>query len=160
VACTIRGAEPDDAALIVRYIGALAEYERLDHRVAATEADITRDLFGDRPRVFCDIAQWDEAPAGFALWYYTYSTFQGRHGIWLEDLFVEDAWRGNGIGTALMASLAARCTKEGLGRLEWGVLDWNVPSIDFYRGLGGELMDQWRICRVEGEKLAALGAGR
>lgn len=156
--CTIRPSNPDDVALILRFIRALADYERLDHQVAASEADLTRDLFGEDPRVFCDIAEWDGAPAGFALWYYTYSTFRGRHGIWLEDLFVEQAYRGNGIGKALMASLAARCASQGLGRLEWWVLDWNAPSIDFYRGLGAELMDEWRICRVEGAELAALGA--
>lgn len=156
--CTIRPSNPDEVALILRFIRALADHERLDHQVAASEADLTRDLFGEDPRVFCDIAEWDGAPAGFALWYYTYSTFRGRHGIWLEDLFVEQAYRGNGIGKALMASLAARCARQGLGRLEWWVLDWNAPSIDFYRGLGAELMDEWRICRVEGAELAALGA--
>lgn len=155
--CTIRAAKPGDAALIVRFIRALAAYERLGDQAAATEADLARDLFGDNPRVYCDIAEWDGTPAGFALWYYTYSTFQGRHGIWVEDLFVDEHHRGNGIGRALVARLAARCAEEGLGRLEWWVLDWNAPSIAFYRRLGAELMEQWRICRLDGPELAALG---
>ena len=102
----------------------------------ATVADIERELFGPSPKVFCQLAEVDDKPAGFALWYYTYSTFQGRHGIWLEDLFVNPEMRGYGVGKALLADLAQRCIREGLGRYEWNVLDWNQPSIDFYISQG------------------------
>jgi GNAT superfamily N-acetyltransferase len=155
---TIRSAVPADAALIVRFIAALAEYEKLSHEAKATEADITRDLFGPNPKVFCEIAEHDGRPVGFALWFYTFSTFQGRHGIWLEDLFVEPAARGLGIGKALLVNLAQRCVREGLGRLEWWVLDWNTPSIEFYKSQGGVMQDEWTKVRVDGEALARLGA--
>ena len=105
----------------------------------ATAADIERELFGPTPKVFCQIAEWDGAPAGFALWFYTFSTFLGRHGIWLEDLFVKPEMRGHGIGKALLVNLAQRCVREGLGRFEWNVLDWNQPSIDFYQSQGADL---------------------
>lgn len=153
----IRQAGPADVDRIVHFIGALAEYERLGHAVRIGEADVERDLFGANPKVFCEIAFLDGAPAGFALWYCTYSTFQGRHGIWLEDIFVEEAHRGKGIGRALMAQLAARCGAEGLGRLAWWVLDWNEKSIGFYRALGAKLQSEWSVCRIEGAELAALG---
>lgn len=152
----IRGAAPGDAGLVLQFIRALADYEKLSHEVEATEADIARDLFGPQPRVFCEIAEWDGEPVGFALWFYTYSTFRGRHGIWLEDLFVDPKCRGKGIGKALMAHLAARCDDEGLGRLEWWVLNWNTPSIEFYKSLGAVMQDEWTVCRVDGAALAAL----
>ena len=152
----IRPAAPDDAALIVRFIAALAEYEKLAHEVHATEGDIKRDLFGPEPKVACEIAEWNGVPVGFALWFYTYSTFQGRHGIWLEDLFVDPSMRGKGIGKALLTHLARRCVAEGLGRLEWWVLDWNQPSIEFYKGQGGVMQDEWTKVRVDGEALLRL----
>jgi GNAT superfamily N-acetyltransferase len=152
----IRTAEPSDAALILRFIRNLAEYERLLHEVAASEADIVRDLFGPNPRVFCDIARWDGAPAGFALWFYNYSTFHGRHGIYLEDLFVEPAYRGRGIGKALLIQLARRCRAEGLTRLQWWVLDWNRASIEFYKSLGAVPMDDWTVLRLSGDALQKL----
>jgi GNAT superfamily N-acetyltransferase len=152
----IRTAEPSDAALILRFIRNLAEYERLLHEVKASEADIVRDLFGPNPRVFCDIARWDGAPAGFALWFYNYSTFHGRHGIYLEDLFVEPAYRGRGIGKALLIQLARRCRAEGLTRLQWWVLDWNRASIEFYKSLGAVPMDDWTVLRLSGEALQRL----
>jgi GNAT superfamily N-acetyltransferase len=155
---TIRSAGPADAGLIVGFIAALAEYEKLSHEAKATEADIVRDLFGAEPKVFCEIAEHEGRPVGFALWFYTYSTFQGRHGIWLEDLFVDPAARGLGIGKALLVELARRCVREGLGRFEWWVLDWNEPSIDFYKSQGGVMQDEWTKVRVEGEALAKLGA--
>ena len=155
---SIRPAVAADAALIVKFIRNLAAYEKLEHEVEAREGDILRDLFGPSPRVFCDIAEWDGAPIGFALWFYTYSTFQGRHGIWLEDLFVEPAMRGKGAGKALLRHLARRCVVENLGRLEWWVLDWNAPSIAFYKSQGAVLQDEWTKCRVDGEALARLGA--
>jgi GNAT superfamily N-acetyltransferase len=156
---TIRSASPADAGLVLKFIGDLAVYERLSHDVEANEEDLARDLFCPSPRVFCELAFWDREPAGFALWYYTYSTFQGRHGIWLEDLFVEPDQRGKGLGKALLVHLAQRCVGENLGRLEWAVLDWNRPSIDFYASQGAVFMADWERCRLTGEALTRL-AGR
>ena len=158
VSLTIRQATPEDADLILHFIRALADYEKLTHEVEITEPDILRDLFGEHPRVFCDLAFDDGRAAGFALWYFTYSTFQGRHGIWLEDLFVEPEARGRGIGKALLVHLARRCVREGLGRFEWAVLDWNRPSIDFYQAQGAVFMSEWERCRLSGDALARLGA--
>lgn len=155
----IRPATAADAGLIIQLIAALAEYEKLGHEAKASEADIVRDLFGADPKVFCEIAEWAGKPVGFTLWFYTYSTFQGRHGIWLEDLFVDPALRGKGIGKALLVNLARRCVAEGLGRFEWWVLDWNEPSIDFYKSQGGVMQDEWTKVRVDGEALLKLGAG-
>jgi GNAT superfamily N-acetyltransferase len=158
VSLVIRPAIAADAAIIVGFVRALAVYEKLEHEVQADEADIVRDLFGADPKVFCEIAEWQGEPVGFALWFYTYSTFQGRHGIWLEDLFVDPALRGKGIGKALLVNLAQRCVAEGLGRFEWWVLDWNEPSIEFYKSQGGAMQDEWTKVRVDGEALARLGA--
>jgi len=152
----IRPAERSDAALILAFVRKLAEYERLLHVVAATEADVLRDLFGENPRVFCDLAFWDGAPAGFALWFHNYSTFHGRHGLYLEDLFVEPAFRGRGIGKALLRRLAQRCQADGLNRLEWQVLNWNSPSIAFYKSLGAAAVDDWTVFRLSGEALKKL----
>ena len=154
---TIRPAVAADAGTIIAFIKALAAYEKLGHKAKASEADILRDLFGEHPKAFCDIAEWDGAPAGFALWFYTYSTFQGRHGIWLEDLFVDPALRGKGIGKALLTHLAQRCAAENLGRLEWWVLDWNAPSIEFYKSQGGVMQDEWTRVRLDGAALLELG---
>ena len=156
---TIRPAVPADAAVIHGLVRSLARYEKLEHKVEATEADIAAALFGPAPRVFCDIAEADGAVAGFALWYYSFSTFVGRHGIYLEDLYVESALRGRGLGKALIAHLARRCVAEELGRFEWSVLDWNEPAIQFYRAQGARLLDDWTVCRVEGDALRALGSG-
>jgi GNAT superfamily N-acetyltransferase len=153
---SIRPAVAGDAALVLTFIRELAEYEKLLHEVVASEAEIARDLFGPNPRAFCDIAQWDGEPVGIALWFYNYSTFQGRHGIYLEDLFVRPDARGRGIGKALLVHLACRCQEEGLGRLQWWVLDWNEPSIGFYRSLGAVPMDGWTVFRVEGDALGRL----
>lgn len=154
---SVRDAVRGDEPIILEFIEALADYEKLRHEVVATVADLSRELFGTSPRVFCQIAELDGSPMGFALWYYTFSTFQGRHGIWLEDLFVDPACRGQGVGTALLRNLASRCLREGLGRFEWAVLDWNEPSIEFYRRQGAVFMDDWRRCRVAGEALRELG---
>ncbi len=154
----IRPAIAADAGTILQFIADLAAYEKLSHEARASEADIARDLFGADPKVFCEIADWEGKPVGFALWFYTYSTFQGRHGIWLEDLFVDPSMRGKGIGKALLAHLARRCVTEGLGRFEWWVLDWNEPSIEFYRAQGGAMQDEWTKVRVEGDALLKLGA--
>ena len=156
---SIRRAVPADASLVFGFVRALADYEKLLHEVEATEADIARDLFGPAPRAFCDIAEQDGTPVGFALWCYNYSTFRGRHGIWLEDLFVNPQARGAGAGKALLAGLAKRCVHEGLGRLEWAVLDWNAPSIGFYDSLGASALGDWTTRRLTGEALARLAAG-
>ncbi|RDJ27132.1 GNAT family N-acetyltransferase [Bosea caraganae] len=156
---TIRPAKPDEAGLVLSFIKALAEYERLAHEVDATEAMIADALFGAHPKVFCDIAEWNGEPAGFALWFYTYSTFRGRHGIWLEDLFVNPEQRGRGIGKALIAGLAKRCLDEKLPRLAWWVLNWNEPSRVFYRSIGATAMDAWTVKRLDGEALERLGRG-
>jgi GNAT superfamily N-acetyltransferase len=152
----IRPAAPADAGVIFGFIRELAEYERLLHAVEATEADIVRDLFGPTPRAFCDIAELDGAPVGFALWFYNYSTCKGRAGIYLEDLFVRPTARGHGAGKALLRRLARRCVDEGLGRLEWAVLDWNAPAIGFYDALGAEALQDWIVRRVTGEALTKL----
>jgi GNAT superfamily N-acetyltransferase len=155
---TIRDAVPADVPVILRFITDLAIYERLQHEAVATEADLVRELFGPSPKVFCQLADVSGEPAGFALWYYTFSTFQGRLGIWLEDLFVDPGRRGHGIGKALLVDLARRCLREELGRFEWNVLDWNQPSIDFYQSQGAVFLDDWRRCRVSGAALERLGA--
>ncbi|WP_089174646.1 GNAT family N-acetyltransferase [Bosea sp. AS-1] len=155
---SIRPARPGEAGLVLSFVRELAEYEKLLHEVVASEDDIAESLFGESPRVFCDIAEWDGEPVGFALWFYTYSTFRGRHGIWLEDLFVRSGQRGRGIGKALMAQLAKRCVDEDLPRLAWWVLNWNEPSRVFYRSIGAKAQDEWTVKRLEGEALAKLGA--
>lgn len=155
----LREARSDDVARIHALILALAEYEKLTHAVDARESDLRAALFGERPRAFCDVADaGDGSLLGFALWFYSYSTFRGRHGIYLEDLFVVPQARGRGIGRALLANLARRCTREGLARLEWSVLDWNAPSIAFYRALGAQPLDEWTMFRLTGPELARLGA--
>ncbi|MDB5495430.1 MAG: acetyltransferase, family [Phenylobacterium sp.] len=155
---TVREASVADAGLILSFIRALADYERLLDEVEASEGDVVRDLFGPRPKVFCDIAEQHGAPVGFALWFYNYSTFRGRHGIWLEDLFVKPEARGGGAGKALLKGLAQRCVEQGLARLEWAVLDWNAPSIAFYDSLGASALDDWTTRRLTGEALERLAA--
>ncbi|WP_076865536.1 GNAT family N-acetyltransferase [Bradyrhizobium mercantei] len=156
---TIRRARPDEAGLVFSLVRELAEYEKLLHEVHASEADIAEALFGANPRLFCDIAEWNGEPAGFAVWFVNFSTFAGRHGIYLEDLFVRPALRGNGIGKALLVHLAKQCLANGWARLQWAVLDWNAPSIAFYKSLGAEMMAEWTICRVSGAALSALAEG-
>jgi len=156
---TIRPAVPADAALIHGFIRALAEYERMLDEVEATQDDIAANLFGDNPRLYCDIAEADGTPVGFAVWFYNYSTFKGRHGIYLEDLFVVPQARGLGAGKALLRALAQRCEAQGLARLEWAVLDWNAPSIAFYDSLGATAQTDWIVRRMAGEPLKALAAG-
>lgn len=156
----IRRAGEGDAALVLAFIRELAEYERLAHEVDADAAMIARALGGAAPRVSCEIAEWAGEPAGFALWFYSFSTFRGRHGIYLEDLFVRPGHRGRGLGAALLGHLAALCRAEGLPRLEWSVLDWNAPAIDFYRRLGARPREGWTGFRLDGEALARLGEAR
>jgi GNAT superfamily N-acetyltransferase len=154
----IRRARPTETGLVLSLIRELAEYEKLSHEVAATEAGISAALFGDNPRLFCEIAEWDGEPVGFAVWFFNFSTFSGRSGIYLEDLFVRPQHRGKGIGTALLTHLAKLCVANGWARLQWAVLDWNAPSIAFYKSLGAVLMDEWTVCRVNGPALGALAA--
>jgi len=155
----IRRARPDEAGLVLALVRELADYEKLLHEVEATEADISAALFGSKPRVFCEIAEWQGEPAGFAVWFINFSTFSGRSGVYLEDLFVRPAQRGNGIGKALLAHLARQCVDNGWSRLQWSELDWNTPSMEFYKSLGAELMDEWTVCRVNGPALTALAQG-
>jgi GNAT superfamily N-acetyltransferase len=153
---SVRAATEADTALILGFIRALAEYERLLHEVRASEADIASALFAAHPRAFCDIAEQDGAPIGFALWFYSFSTFEGRFGLYLEDLFIVPEARGSGAGLALMRRLARRCRDEGLKRFEWAVLDWNEPSVAFYDRLGAAAKSEWITRSLSGEALAAL----
>lgn len=153
---SIRPAAPADSALIFALIGELAEYEKLAHQMKASEADIAAILFAPTPRAFCDIAELDGEAVGFALWFYSVSTFEGRHGLYLEDLFVRPQARGRGAGLALLRGLAQRCRDEGLARLEWAVLDWNELAINFYDALGATAKTEWITHRLSGEALATL----
>jgi len=150
---SIRAAQPADSALIFALVCELADYENLQGEVDATPEEIAAALFAREPRLFCDIAEWHGEPAGFAVWFLNFSTFRGRHGIYIEDLFVRPEFRGKGIGKALMARLAQRCIDDGLARFEWAVLHWNAPSIAFYRAIGAQVMDEWKICRLTGRAL-------
>lgn len=153
----IRPARPGEGGLVLTLVRELAVYEKLEHEVDATGEMMETALFGTPPRAFCDIAEWNGEPVGLALWFYNFSTFRGRCGIYLEDLYVRPELRGKGIGKELLINLARRCADENLARLEWSVLDWNTPSIEFYRAMGAELMDGWTTCRVEGQALVKLG---
>jgi diamine N-acetyltransferase len=156
MALSIRPARPGEAPLVLAFVRELAEYEKLSHAVEATDAMIDAALFGPAPRVFCDIAEWEGEPVGFALWFLNFSSFRGRNGIYLEDIFVRAAHRGKGIGKALLRHLAARCITAGWTRLEWAVLDWNASSIAFYKSQGAVLLDEWTICRISGDALTRL----
>jgi GNAT superfamily N-acetyltransferase len=153
---SIRPVRSGEAGLVLELVRELADYERLLGSVDATEAMIEAALFAPTPRVFCDIAEWEDRPAGFALWFANFSSFRGRHGIYLEDLYVRPAYRRRGIGRALFGHLARRCAAAGWTRLEWSVLDWNAPSIEFYKSLGADLLDEWTTCRLTGEALVRL----
>ena len=152
----IRPAVPGDIPLVLKFIQELAEYEKLSHEVTATEDQLRSTLFGARPVAEVVIASHDDVPVGFAVFFATYSTFLGKPGLYLEDLFVRPAARGNGIGRALLEYLARLTVERGWGRLEWRVLDWNEPSIAFYRKLGAEPLDDWTVFRVTGGALRAL----
>jgi len=154
---TIRAARPGDVAEIHRMVVDLAEYERAAEQVASSPADLSAALFADNPAVFCQVANGVDGLDGFALWYVTYSTWTGRHGIWVEDLYVRPEQRGRGVGRALLAALAAECERRGYRRLEWWVLDWNEPALAFYDSLGAIAMSEWTVQRVAGAPLAALG---
>ena len=153
----IDAATDADVPLILRLITALADYEKLTHQVVATEDALRATLFGPTPSAHVVIARVDDEPAGFALWFYNYSTFLAKPGLYLEDLFVYPQFRGQGVGRALLQHLASIAVERGCGRMEWAVLDWNAPAIGFYRRLGATLLEDWRVCRVTGDTLRALG---
>ncbi len=155
----IRAATPDDVPTIARLIRALAEYERLSHRVELDEGRLREHLFGPRPYVEVLLAEDAGTVVGFALYFFNYSTFLTRPGLYLEDLFVEPGHRGRGHGKALFRALARRAVEQGCGRLEWSVLNWNEPAIGFYRALGAEAMDEWTVYRLSGEPLQRLASG-
>jgi GNAT superfamily N-acetyltransferase len=152
----IAPASENDLGLILSFIRKLAEYEKLSHMVVATEENIRENVFGTNPVAEVLLAYWDQEPVGFALFFRNYSTFLGRPGIYLEDLFVNPEQRGKGIGKALLIRLAQIAVERGYGRLEWAVLDWNTPSIEFYRSLGAAPEDEWTVYRVTGDALARL----
>jgi GNAT superfamily N-acetyltransferase len=154
----IRPAVQSDVPLILRLIRALAVYEKLEHKVVATEELIESALFGERRYAEVVIAEEDGVAAGFALFFHNFSTFLGRPGIYLEDLFVDSGKRGRGYGKALLAHLAKLAQERNCGRVEWAVLDWNEPSIRFYESLGATAMNDWNIYRLTGEALAKLAA--
>lgn len=155
---TLRMATVDDVPQILAFIKALAEYEKLSDQVVATEQKLTDTLFSDKAFAEVVIAEYEQQPAGFALFFHNYSTFLARPGMYLEDLFVDPALRGKGIGKALITYLAKLATERECGRLEWSVLDWNQPAIDFYHSLGAVMLHDWRINRVTGDTLANMAA--
>jgi GNAT superfamily N-acetyltransferase len=159
-ACLVSPATPQDVPDLLAMVRALARYERLEAQCVSTEADFHRALFSARPEAEALIARVDGQAAGFALYCHNFSTFLGRHGLWLEDLFVHEDFRGRGIGKKLLTTLAGIARHRECGRLEWAVLDWNAPAIEFYKSLGATIMDDWRIVRSAGQALEALhGAG-
>ena len=155
---SIRSATPADLPLIAQFIRDLADYEKLAHEVRFDEAKLGEKLFGPRPYAEVLIGEIDGTPQGFALFFHNFSTFEGRPGLYLEDLFVRPEARGSGLGKALLAHLAALCTERDCARLEWSVLDWNAPAIGFYQSLGAKLMDEWTVMRVDGEALTKLAS--
>jgi GNAT superfamily N-acetyltransferase len=155
----IRAATADDAACILGFIRALADYEREPEAVEVDEPTLARQLREQPPPFECLIAELAGRPAGFALFFHTYSTWRGKRGLWLEDLFVLTGVRRRGIGTALLKRIAALALERDCARFEWSVLDWNTPAIDFYHSVGAQVLDRWRICRVTGEALTRLGGG-
>src|SRR5712692_1743244 len=154
----IRKAEASDIMLILEFIRELAEYERAPHKAVATHEDLMRDGFSGYPKFHVRMAEWDGKPAGFALFFYNYSTWQGRPGLYLEDLFVRPSFRGHGIGKALLAHLAKIAVEGNCGRFQWQVLDWNTPAIEFYRSLGAEMVNEWLTMRLSGDNLQRLAA--
>ncbi len=148
----------DDVALILQFIRELAEYEKLAHAVVADEATLRDELFGAKAVAECVIAEYDGVAVGFALYFHNFSTFVGRRGLYLEDLYVKPEMRGKGIGKALLVHLAQLAKARNCGRFEWAVLDWNEPSINFYKSLGAEPMNEWTVYRLTGETLDALAS--
>ncbi|MER5644559.1 GNAT family N-acetyltransferase [Streptosporangium sp. NPDC002524] len=155
----IRPATPDDVPAIIDMIRGLAEYEKALDEVRNTPGMLHETLFGPSPSVFCHIAVDGDRIAGFAIWFVSYSTWLGTHGIYLEDLFVHPDHRGGGYGKKLLATLAGICVERGYGRFEWSVLDWNTPAIDFYRAIGAEPLGEWDRYRLSGPALEKVAAG-
>jgi GNAT superfamily N-acetyltransferase len=154
----IRRARPDDVPAIVELVYALAEYEREPAACRLTASQLETALFGPTPAVFCHVAEAGDEIAGCALWFLNFSTWRGVHGIYLEDLFVRPEQRGSGLGKALLTALAQECVQHGYERLEWSVLDWNTPAIEFYEALGARPQTEWTTFRLTDESLAALGS--
>lgn len=150
----IRAAEKSDVATVLSFIHKLAVYEKLSHECAATEEKLTASMFGERPYAEALLAEVDGRAVGFALFFYHYSTFNASPSLWLEDLFVDPEQRGAGIGKALLQELCAIAQREGCGRVEWWVLDWNEPSIEFYKSIGAKPMDEWTVYRMDEDALS------
>lgn len=153
----IRAAMREEAPIILNLIKELAEYEKAPDQVEANVGDLVATIFATDPKVFCDLVEVDGEIAGMAIWFLNYSTWQGKHGIYLEDLYIKPEFRGHGYGKALLQHLARICNERGYGRFQWWVLDWNSPAIEFYRALGAEAMSEWTVYRVSGEPLRELG---
>ena len=153
----IRAAKVEEVPIILNLIKDLAEYEKAPDQVEANESDLIATIFAENPKVFCDLVDVEGEIVGMAIWFLNYSTWQGKHGIYLEDLFIKPEFRGRGYGKALLQHLAAICNERGYGRLQWWVLDWNSPAIEFYRALGAEAMSEWTVYRVSGQPLRELG---
>lgn len=149
----IRPAQPSDVAAIHQLIIDLAIYEKSPESVLSTDTDLQKALFTETPYLFGDVAIDENEVIGFAVWYINYSTWRGRHGIYLEDLYVKPERRGQGVGKALLKTLAARCVERGYARLEWWVLDWNAPAIEFYKSVGAKPMSDWTVFRLDGDEL-------
>lgn len=149
----IRPATAADTPLILEFIRSLADYEKLTHEVSATEEQLRRTLFAEPPTAFCVLGFLEDAPVGFALYFFNYSTFLAKPGLYLEDLFVKPEYRGRGFGKTLLLHLAKLANARDCGRMEWTVLDWNKPAIDFYESLGARRMREWQICRLTGAAL-------
>jgi GNAT superfamily N-acetyltransferase len=155
---TIRFAKPEDAPLVFAFIQGIAEYEKLSHELEATEDDIRRALSGDSPRVEVLLADWAGEPAAFALFFHNFSSFVGRRGLYLEDLYVKPEYRGRGLGRRLLLELVRLARERGCGRMEWIALDWNRPAIDFYEQLGARPMNEWVLFRLSAENINRLGS--
>ena len=153
----IRRAEREEVGAVLQLIHDLAHYEKAPNEVEATEKELLSTIFSEDPKVFCDVVEVDGDIAGMAIWFLNYSTWQGKHGIYLEDLFIKPEYRGRGYGKALLQHLARICEEKGYGRFQWWVLDWNSPAIEFYRSLGAVAMDEWTVYRVSGQALKDLG---
>ena len=153
----IRAAKVEEVPIILNLIKDLAEYEKAPDEVEANESDLIATIFAENPKVFCDVVEVDGEIVGMAIWFLNYSTWQGKHGIYLEDLFIKPEFRGRGYGKALLQHLAAICNERGYGRFQWWVLNWNSPAIEFYRALGAEAMSEWTVYRVSGQPLRELG---
>jgi len=153
----IRPAQRQEVGIVLQLIHDLAVYEKALNEVEATEKKLLETIFSSDPKVFCDLVEVDGEIAGMAIWFLNYSTWQGKHGIYLEDLFIKPEFRGRGYGKALLKHLAKICDEKGYGRFQWWVLDWNSPAIEFYRSLGAVAMDEWTVYRVSGQALKELG---